>query len=211
MGTNYYAKIIPSIEDKEELKRAIDVNDIPKIEKLTDKMYGRIQYDASSERIVGGEVHLGKRSAGWKFLWNPNMFIKPIGHLEEIEVEPGYKHSIWIKDSEECVKLYELTKESIKEFIDREDVDIYDEYHEKQDKAEFFNMALHWGYGKDDEGWDGGTYADSPINDNLNLRSGSYYKTRYAEFIEKCGYELNKCNTDFYSDGMRFSTSREFS
>ena len=212
MGTNFYARIIPTLEKKEELKKAVDDNDTSKIDKLFNELYGYVEYDSTCDKLVGGKVHLGKRSAGWKFLWNPNLFIKVKGHLEKNEVENGHERYRWIKDGEECVKVYDLTKKAIKEFIDREDVEIYDEYGEKQDKEDFFNMAITWGYGENDKGWDGETYGDDPINDEIRSANkyGIYNKTSFATFIENCGYKLNKYYSDFYSDGMRFSTSREF-
>ena len=73
MGTNYYARIIPSPETKSELQRAIESNDFRKVEELTVKMYSRLHL--SNDELIGGEVHLGKRSGGWKFLWNPNVYI----------------------------------------------------------------------------------------------------------------------------------------
>lgn len=55
MGTNYYA--IRKADDnlKNELKVAIDQNDFEKVINLTPK-----------------KVHLGKKSAGWVFLFNHN-------------------------------------------------------------------------------------------------------------------------------------------
>ena len=116
----------------------------------------------------------------------------------------------WIDDGYDVFKYYDLTKESIKSFIDREDVEIYNEYDEKQDKKEFYEMAMNWGYDKDDEGWDGDSYEEWE-----HKRSSNYtpmnYETDYTRFIKELGFKTSKYNTDFYSDGIRFSTCTEFS
>jgi hypothetical protein len=61
MGTNFYAKIIPSIEDIEEYKKAIQEKDMGGILKFEE---------ARSESLV----HLGKRSAGRPFIWDYNHY-----------------------------------------------------------------------------------------------------------------------------------------
>lgn len=129
MGTNFYARIIPAIEKQEELIKAIQDNDFDKIKTLVSTMYGSIDIDYSTDKIIGGEVHLGKRSGGWKFLWNPNIYTRRKYKIEEMQlIIYGYEGKY----------LYPLTKEGIKSFIEREDVVIYDEYGEKQDKEEFY-------------------------------------------------------------------------
>jgi hypothetical protein len=55
MGTNYYGMRIPTENDKIALKKAIDNNDFSELERLTPK-----------------QIHLGKSSAGWEFLFNHN-------------------------------------------------------------------------------------------------------------------------------------------
>lgn len=210
MGTNYYARILPSKKRKDEIKKAIDDNDFNKVNQLIDKTYGIPIYDFIEGNFSAGVVHLGKRSAGWKFLWNPNWYKMAKGHTEEKVNDNGSKTIHWVSDGYDVFKFYDLTKESIKAFIDREDVEIYNEYDEKQDKKEFYEMAMNWGYDKDDEGWDGDAYEEWEHNQNPRYTPMDY-KTDYSRFIEECGFKTNKCNSDFYSDGMRFSTCTEFS
>lgn len=212
MGTNFYARKLPTLEQKEEIKKAIDNDDFDQIKSLVDKTYSSPRFDYLGEKdgLVGGEIHLGKRSSGWKFLWNPNWYKRLKGHSEVIEEEPNVKRYHWVDDGFDVVKYYDLTKESIKQFIDKEDIVIYDEYGEKQDKEEFFKMAIEWGYNKDDEGWDGESYEKWEQQQNPSYRP-HIYKTEYAKFIEECGFKLNEYNTDFYSDGLRFATCTEFS
>lgn len=57
MGTNFFLVKPLSIEEKQEI-----IDDIVK-----DK------YDSVRDRLPK-EIHIGKRSGGWKFLWNANQF-----------------------------------------------------------------------------------------------------------------------------------------
>lgn len=198
MGTNYYARILPTKERKDELKKAIDNDEFTRVKSLVQELYGKPFEDYFDPKIIGGEVHLGKVSAGWKFLWNPNLYEFRTGHLEDIE--GGGKK--WVSDGFEVLKIYDLTKESIKAFIDREDVVIYDEYGDKEDKEEFWNMALNWCL----DGFDGESYSEKYC-----LHDKYIHFSDYCRFLKECGYELNKYNMDFYSDGLRFSTTTDFS
>ena len=91
MSTNYYARIIPSKERKEELKKRIDENDFNSIEALTSELYSRPYFNYDKQTFVGGCVHLGHRAGGWKFLWNPNWYKKTKGHTEEVFYEGGLR------------------------------------------------------------------------------------------------------------------------
>lgn len=207
MGTNYYARIIPTKERKKEIKKAIDKNDFCEIKRLVDITYSSPEYDYENG-YIGGEIHLGKRSGGWKFLWNPNYYKIIKGHVEQEQFNGGqYGH--WVEDGFDVFKYYDLTKKSIKKFIFRKDVQIYNEYGEKQEKRKFWKMALSWGYERNDIGWDGESYEEWEKKQNPNRRSYDYL-TDYGRFLIECGFKLNKYNTDFYSDGLRFATSTYF-
>lgn len=172
MGTNYFARIIPTKKRKQELIQAIEADDFHIITDLTQELYGhRDQYND------GGEIHLGKSSAGWKFLWNSNI------------------HRIWRNTGYEIHYVYPLTKKGITDFVMREDVQIYDEYGDKQDKKEFLNFAFN------KEGLDGTTYyAEHPAE--------TIYHSEEESMFRNLGYTV-ECY-DFYSDGLRFSTSTWF-
>lgn len=199
MGTNYYCRIIPSKERKKELYDAIEANDFPLITKLMDEMYNPIRVEYGKDYIIGGVVHLGKRSSGWKFLWNPNVFVIRNGHLEDNNGTRRY-----VSDPDTPLYTYPLTKKGLKSFIDREDVLIYDEYGELQDKEAFWKMALEWGYEKDGEGWDAASYEE---------KHTSYPVTgELTDLLKKEGYKFTTyTNSDFYSDGLRFAGFTEFS
>lgn len=206
MGTNYYARIIPTKERKDSIKQAIDKNDFIKIQELVSDTYSKPHYVYRENGSIyeGGEIHLGKRSGGWKFLWNPNWYKIIDGHVEIESKENGVINSHFVVDDPYKVfKYYDLTKDSLKRFIDRDDVEIYNEYDEKQNKEEFWNMALSWGK---NDGWDCETYYnENKISHPLNCSND------YTKFLEHHGFVLNKSKVDFYSDGLLFSTSTYFS
>lgn len=196
MGTNYYARILPTKERKQQLHNAIDADDFSAVKQLTQELFGKAYHDYDDDAIKGGVVHLGKRSTGWKFLWNSNAFVKRNFHYENGE---------YISDPSTLMYLYPLTKQGIHDFIFRDDVLIYDEYHERQDKEEFFNMALSWGYGEE-EGWDAGSY-ETEHHERILV-----FKGEFTDALEREGYQFSSRNHyDFYSDGLRFSTSTDFS
>ena len=195
MGTNYYARIIPSKQRKKELNDAIEANDFPLIKQLTDEMYGRLEKSYDNDELLGGEVHLGKSSCGWKFLWNPNVYVVRNGHMEDVNGERRY-----IPDPDTPLYLYPLTKQGLHDFIFREDVLIYDEYDELQDKEEFWQMALK------EEGWDAAEY-EREYSKHIYPVTGELTDLLKAE-----GYQFtSRSNSDFYSDGLRFAGYTDFS
>lgn len=202
MSTNYYARIIPTMERKKELKEAIDSNDFTLIKELVQNTYSR---PTNYENINNGEIHLGKRSSGWKFLWNPNWYKVRKGHSEQVE-----KHGVttykWIDDGYDINKYYDLTKQAIIDFINRDDILIYDEYDEQQDKKEFIEMAFNWGI----DDWDSDSYNEYERQQNPMYQS-HIYRNEYTDFLEEQGFKLSQSKTDFSSDGLRFASCTEFS
>jgi len=208
MSTNYYARIIPTKECKDEIKKAINTNDFHLIKKLVEEAYGRLTMSYEDSDLIGGEVHLGKRAGGWKFLWDPNVFVVRHGHAEKDSTGSHYK---WIEEPSTPLYLYPLTKKGLHDFIFRKDVLVYDEYDELQDKEEFWQMALEWGYDKDNEGWDAVSY------EAYERKQNNYYREypitgELTDFLKSEGYEFTSCtNSDFYSDGLRFAGYTDFS
>ena len=68
------------------------------------------------------KFHLGKRSAGWKFLWNPNVYR--------------------VNDSWDFT--YPLTKQGITDFLNQEGMVITDDYGKTYEPDEFLAMAFNW-------------------------------------------------------------------
>ena len=206
MSTNYFAHIIPSKQRKMKLHHAIDLNDFDLINELVNEMYGKIEKHWETQEIIGGIVHLGKGSCGWKFLWNPNVFVIRNGHLED---KNGQRR--WVEEPSTGKYLYPLTKQGLHDFIFREDVLVYDEYHELQDKQEFWQMALSWGYGKENEGWDAASYEAYERSQNKNYVSFPV-TGELTDLLKSEGYVFTSwTNSDFYSDGLRFAGFIDFS
>lgn len=192
MGTNYYAKIAPKDRDKMNLISLV-ANSEPKdydyILDLATQMYG----STDTYRTEGGVIHLGKASSGWKFLWNPNQWLLPVNYydFDKHEVIPEQK----------LIKYYDLTMQSIIDFINRDDVTIEDEYHEQFDPEAFIKIAFE-------------DYSDGL--DSNSARAEGYETSwdmseRQKQWIE-LGYSFDSIyQSDFYSDGLRFSTSVDFS
>lgn len=200
MGTNFYARIIPSKDRKEKLKKMIDEDRFDDIKDEVADMYG--ESDEWNENH--GEIHLGKRSGGWKFLFNPN-----------------YE------------RYYPLTKEGLINFLKRDDVIIYTEYfsfreddeyskreyvdnpdshHDKNylwTAEQFMNMATNWGY-DDPTSWDGKSYEEYEKRRKSSYSGYEKFgdKEREKFWIER-GYNPSYYN--FYNDGLRWSTCCEFS
>lgn len=183
MSTNYYARILPSKERISQLHKAIDLS--TKGENW-DYLYQLVEqtYCQLSQEGEGGEIHLGKRAGGWKFLWDANIREKAL----EL-------HKSGTPTKSEFIYLYPLTHKGITDFVMREDVLIISGDGDVQDKQEFLNMAFSW------DGLDSAAYhAAHPeeifpdcLNDVLIRRAG---------YTPNCG--------DFYSDGLRFSTASFF-
>lgn len=180
MSTNFYARIIPTENEKQELIDAINF-DIPhRVSELSLKLYGhRDEYMG-----LGNIIHLGQRAAGWKFLWNAN-------------VSKVYKPDIYTYDWD---YVYPLTKEGITNFVMREDVEITDEDGDIISAEDFLDMAFNWCV----DGLDGKEYYTNPKHD-----APTYYRDYDREMKWKeLGY--NPEYSEFYSDGLRFSTSVSF-
>ena len=192
MGTNYYARILPTLEEKENLKKLIDSDNFYTIEKEVQRLYGE-----STEYDKGAEIHLGKRSGGWKFLFNPN-----------------YE------------RYYKLTKEGLKEFLNKPNVIIYSEYFNSDngimeytddpDKADskeylwtpqqFLDMVFNWGQ---PDGWDGESYEKWEMSRGKGYQGYTHYGDSREVYWREKGYNPSYYN--FYNDGLRWSTCCEFS
>lgn len=190
MSTNYYARIIPKEEDKQKLLDAINNNQYDIIVDLASELYGnRNEYTRK-----GNVIHLGKRSCGWKFLWNSNVIQYCDGYVDEKTKEfiPVYKFN----------KVYPLTKEGISNFVMREDVIIYDEYNELQPKQKFLDMAFSWGQ---PNGLTSKEYQENP-----KYNAGRYYPIDERDAKKWKDFGVKVEYYDFESDGLRFSTSINF-
>lgn len=212
MGTNYYAYIIPTKKKKDELKKMIDDDELDKVLDKSKEMCGNIKYDVDTNQLGGCKVHLGKSSIGWKFLWNPQVFLIPHGHYETFQTECGEKYELYVKEPPTLYHLYPLTKKGITDFVMREDIVIRNEYGESVDKESFLYYAMV----------EKNTYRSitGEIKEALDSRlyeeiHPSRIHTSHRELVkalEEEGHKIiSKSLSDFYSDGLRFSTTTHFS
>ena len=214
MGTNFYARVIPKEPVKKRLHELIDSDDFIQIRNEINANYASFRPHNMTDKPIG-EIHLGKRSAGWKFLWNPNIYIIRNGHMEWEDLEDGCRRGHFVEEPDTAYYTYPLTKEGIKAFIDSEDIEVYDEYGTKLDKYEFFEDAVNWTTWKDFktgevvEAWDSKSYTEHEKKNNPKYTvygcSGEY-----VDMLKREGFELMEDCTDFYSDGLRFATTTEF-
>ena len=107
MGTNFYAVLPVKKRTTNKLRELADKLDAKEEINIDDELYD------IKEELKEHEVHLGKRSYGWAFLWDHNN-----------------------------LKYYEPTLESIKKFIDDNNGEIQDEYGEKFTWEQFINDEI---------------------------------------------------------------------
>lgn len=209
MGTNFYLHKLPTKERKQQIKNAIDSNDFKLIKSLVYDTYDK--YEVIGGNPTGGVIHLGKRSGGWKFLWNPNVYVVRHGHQvikEKTETSTSYG---WVQEPSTLYYTYPLSKEGIWNFINQPNSEIYDEYGELQDKETFFKEAVEWTTWNGEEAWDSKSYeeyekANNPYH-RIYIESGEL-----IDLLEQEGFNfISESNSDFYSDGLRFSTNTDFS
>jgi hypothetical protein len=161
MGTNFYR--IPTAAEMEKRKqllqtqvRNLDVSPMSICQGFSyDNPDGFDRYTPWDIFTEDAEVHLGKRSAGWKFLWN------------------FHKNK------------YYSDKESLEAYV--RSGRIIDEYGAEISPDEFLEMAYSWC----PDGWDTQMYYD----ENPSHRSSF----------------INASHWDTYVDGLRISSSTDFS
>lgn len=202
MGTNFYLRRKPLIDDVNKLKGYIDTWNIPAINELTKILYGKFsEYNYECKNVI----HLGKRSAGWQFLWNPNVYIKDNGHYDKEEHK-------WISKPE-LVKFYDLNKKGITDFLKEEcekgaiivseyyndDIKNTDEVYNVED---FLEMAMNW------TGYTSETYRYDHPEDKSFVFTSTEWNKKFGQF----GLSTDDIyDSDFIRDGLRFATTIEFS
>jgi len=117
MGTNVYMRRIPTSAQKEDLKQLLKKQyeeAIESIDRDEDLHPAREDWRLADEiektrNRIYEEIHIGKRSCGWKFLFAPN---------------PQH---------------YDETKESILQFLHQDGWQLFDEYGDKIDPDLFWD------------------------------------------------------------------------
>lgn len=168
---NYYAYKVPRIEDKYALIESI-INDNPIDIKNCYRKY-----------IVNNFIHLGKKSIGWKFIWNPNYII------HENNIEFPY---------------YEPTKKSIEDFLfnSGEYVAIFDEDGKKILGSIFLELAFN------SDGLTITEYYQSNDSQIPATFNDSVLKQVTEAITNKINLSIG--NSEFSNDGLIFSSITEF-
>lgn len=165
MGTNFYMKRIPTEDD------------IQKINELTtQRLFNELQNYVTE---INEEIHIGKRSGGWKFLFN---------HQDGKYFDPHHQ-------------------ESLKAWLDDPHYKIVDEYGEEYTFEEFWQMTREWDANPRNN-WDSTAYAKYEREQNhwcISTCSASDAEHTFRLFGVRPLYH------DFWLDGLRYSTSTEFS
>ena len=194
MSTNYYLRHKPSFTQINELTDLIrstkDGEHFQEVIDMVNKIYGGTdEYDETKE---WGTLHIGKRSSGWKFQWCPNIVKKNVSYMEDCEYIPKYEYEY----------RYPLTKQGLTDFIMQDDIVVVDEYGEVQDKQKFLEMAFNW----DVDGCDSLKYnAEHPDQYHYDFR-------KEQEKYRALGYTFSAAHqTDFFSDGLRWTIWDDFS
>ena len=161
MGTNFYARHIPTESEYEEMQKALTSKQLDKLEELLHN--------------AKHEYHIGKRSGGWQFLFAPH-----------IKLRRGFGNS------GEVVSPWENTLGSLKEYLSRPDVEIYDEYGDKFTPDEFWDKEV----------------GESLYNNPEKYINGAQYYKKYPDQVNVFFSD----NTEFTTEeGLRFSTDDDFS
>lgn len=150
MGTNFYHKTPLTKKEIQHLKDSITEDpDLTNLKEL-------IEVYSEKNKVI----HLGKRSAGWQFLWNLNNKL-----------------------------FYDSNLKSIRKFLEHAGGWIEDEYGDKYTIDEFFNDEVGpWLY-KDDKHHNDITYHESHPDDTIFTTPGKYEfesedGLRFSKFTE---------------------------
>ena len=160
MGTNYYFRTRFKELQKSYLERLKKIGGEPRNEEW---------------------IHLGKKSAGWRFCWNPNT---------GVDVKAGRVV---------VTRLYLLNRQSIQMLL----MDSFDEYGDPTNKLEFLEMAFS------KEGLTGDLYNQHyyPNGDPF----GGLFKSRQEPWKLLGYNFNSKASYDFETDGLIFSVDINFS
>lgn len=159
------------------MKRIPTEDDIQKINELTtQRLFDELQNYVTE---MNEEIHIGKRSGGWKFLFN---------HQDGKYFDPQHQ-------------------ESLKAWLDNPFYKIVDEYGEEYTFEEFWQMTREWDANPRNK-WDSTSYNE------YERSQGKYYDTSCSRDVANRIYEMfgvRPLYYDFWLDGLRYSTSTEFS
>lgn len=134
MGTNFYARRLPTNLQTEEI-----------IERVLDFASGKMH---SSDFLQGieniEEVHLGKRSCGWQFLWQTSChYFACLSSIMEYLSSPGV---IIYNEYGDTFTLKQFIEEEVGESLynDPENYINGSQYHKKHPNEPFYRPGAEW-------------------------------------------------------------------
>lgn len=144
--------------------------------KQMQQLLAKRQYEQLQEMIntAAKEYHIGKRSGGWQFLFAPHI-----------------KRRSGFSNTGQIVSPWEETIDSIKNYLSREDVEIYNEYGETFSFYDFWTEEI------------GNCLFNDP---EKYINSEQYYK-KYPSQKSNIFLEPMEFTTE---EGLRFSTDEDF-
>lgn len=216
MGTNFYAKIKMQPRNREkvqnylnEMQRALNENDVVRFSNTMDDLvfdWGEIKSDV--------EIHLGKRSAGWAFLWDLNnmKYYKP--ELTSIVSFLKDSGAIIENEYEETFTIEEFLNEEVGEAMHPSDTPMTKKQVEESDMSETVKEYIITNYINKDIPYY--RYCTSETYAKMNSEHIRAEWCDTTNFKEKCKEyaknEIKHGDTDFVSkDNLRFSLYTDFS
>lgn len=194
MGTNYYLRNKVSEDNKKLLKQLIDADKNDAIKELVHTLYS---YPGTYNQGEKGGFHLGKKSGGWRFLWNPNIWIKDDGFYDSAEHKWCSRPTLH--------RTYELSKEGITKFLtgmcDKGSIIVSEYYDENKPNEEVYTIEEFLKMAFDDQGGiSSPSESYGPISKEWNDKFSPYGYNAESDY-----------HSDFTRDGLRFATFTEFS
>lgn len=191
MGTNFYAKRKVSDDTLQMIKKSVDMmfNAPSNQVCLMDIEHVKVLCENALE---ASDIHLGKRSSGWQFLWDHN---------------DGKFYGLSLKD------IHRFVKEECGNVV-------YNEYGDVYSWEDFINKEIGYCLYQGEKYWNGEAYNRWVLSDDVNdfnntesmKRMAREYLNEPKKLILIGGEEYESYCHDFTTkDGLRFASSTDFS
>lgn len=191
MGTNFYAKRKVSDDTLQAIKRTVDIMLQPATNQVR-LLDIEVLKELCDRTLENSDIHLGKRSAGWQFLWDHN-------------------------DG----KFYHLSLKGIHRFVKEECGNVvYDEYGDVYSWEDFIKEEIGYCLYQGEKYWNGEAYNSWVLSDDVDEFNNSESMKRMArEYLNEPKKVITICDKEYETychdfttkDGLRFASSTDFS
>lgn len=191
MGTNFYAKRKVSDDTLQAIKRTVDIMLQPATNQVR-LLNMEVLKELCDRTLVDSDIHLGKRSAGWQFLWDHN-------------------------DG----KFYDLSLKDIHRFVKEECGNVvYDEYGDVYSWEDFIKEEIGYCLYQGEKYWNGESYNSWVLSDDVDKFNNTESMKRIARkylnepkkiIIIRDEEYVSYCHDFTTKDGLRFASSTDFS